>query len=261
METQGLVQSFKAAGVYLRVSTQQQGDRGLSEGAQEERCRKMADLYAPGCGIQIYRDVMSGTKSGRPGYQALQAAVERRGVDLVIAWSHDRLARSSAEWSRFLAFLQSNRVGLLLVQWGLVSFTPIGRLVLQIMGSQAEFESAQTGERVRAVFESRARGGFKGPGLRPFGWAVAEDRRLVAKDDEQRAIDLAVGMLGRGLSWASIAEALRDLKVSTVRGGPWTTDAARRAISSAVERRSRLSTGNGAVGTSLSASGGVLLRR
>ena len=104
---------------------------------------------------------ISGTKGRdrRPGLDALLMIITRGEVDLVAAWSVDRLGRSLPDLVGLLADVQARGVDLYLHQQGLDTSTPSGRLLFQMLGVFAEFERAIIVERVRAGLQrTRAKG-------------------------------------------------------------------------------------------------------
>jgi DNA invertase Pin-like site-specific DNA recombinase len=86
----------------------------------------------------------------RPGLDALMKAVARREIDMVAAWSVDRLGRSLTGLLELLTELHAKKVDLYLHQQGLDTSTPSGRAMFQMMGVFAEFERAMIRERVLA---------------------------------------------------------------------------------------------------------------
>ena len=103
--------------------------------------------------VGIFEDAgISGSKGRdeRPGLHAMIKAVSRREVDMVAAWSVDRLGRSLIDLLDFLRELHAKGVGLFLHQQGLDTSTPSGRAMFQMMGVFAELEPAMIRERVLA---------------------------------------------------------------------------------------------------------------
>jgi len=95
--------------------------------------------------IKIYADRgISGTKGreGRPEFDKLLKAITRREVDMVAAWSVDRLGRSLKDLVSLLSDLQAKGVDLFLFQQGLDTSTPSGRAMFQMLGVFSEFEAA-----------------------------------------------------------------------------------------------------------------------
>ncbi len=103
--------------------------------------------------VATYTDnAVSGSKgrNERPGFADLHKAVAQRQVDLVAAWSVDRLGRSLQHLVTFLGELHAKGVDLYLHQQGIDTSTPAGKAMFQMMGVFAEFERAMIQERVKA---------------------------------------------------------------------------------------------------------------
>ena len=154
---------MRRAALYLRVSTADQ-----TTDNQERELRLVADRL--GCEIvQVFKDRgISGAKGRdkRPQFDALCKAVTRREIDLVMAWSVDRLGRSLQDLVQFLSELHASGVDLFLHQQGLDTTTPAGKAMFGMMGVFAEFERSIIQERVRAgIARARAQGTKSGKSI------------------------------------------------------------------------------------------------
>jgi DNA invertase Pin-like site-specific DNA recombinase len=146
----------RGAALYLRVSTCEQTTRN--------QCREL-HAVAERHGwhvVATYEDAgVSGAKGRdkRPGFDRLMMAVARREIDMVAAWSVDRLGRSLTDLLGFLTDLHAKHVDLFLHQQGLDTSTPSGRAMFQMLGVFAEFERAMIREHVMAgLARARAQG-------------------------------------------------------------------------------------------------------
>ena len=137
----------KRAALYLRVSTIDQ-----TTANQERELRQVAERA--GWEVdKVYKDRgISGSKGRdkRPAFDALHKAAARREIDIVMAWSVDRLGRSLQDLVVFLSEIHAAGVDLFLHQQGLDTTTPAGKALFQMMGVFAEFERSMIQERVRA---------------------------------------------------------------------------------------------------------------
>lgn len=183
----------KRVALYVRVSTDGQ--------TVENQSRELADV-AERHGwnvVQVFADEgVSGAKGRdqRPGFDALCKSVARREVDMVAAWSVDRLGRSLQDLIGFLGELHGKRVDLYLHQQGLDTSTPAGRAMFQMLGVFAEFERAMIRERVNAGL-ARAKAQGKRLGRPPVADAKADKVRAAkAKGLSVREI---AGKLGLGV--------------------------------------------------------------
>jgi DNA invertase Pin-like site-specific DNA recombinase len=137
----------KRVAIYLRVSTTEQTTTN-----QRRQLHAVAKRHGWTV-VQVFEDAgISGAKGrkDRPALDALLKSVARREVDMVAAWSVDRLGRSLTDLLDFLRELHAKGVDLFLHQQGLDTSTPSGRAMFQMMGVFAEFERAMIRERVLA---------------------------------------------------------------------------------------------------------------
>jgi DNA invertase Pin-like site-specific DNA recombinase len=142
--------------IYLRVSTKDQ---------TTENQRRELEVVAERAGwnvVRVFEDAgVSGSKGRdkRPAYNDLLKAVTRREVDLVAAWSVDRLGRSLQDLVSFLEELKGHGADLYLHQQALDTTTPSGRALFGMMAVFAEFERAMIVERVNVgLSRTRAKG-------------------------------------------------------------------------------------------------------
>jgi DNA invertase Pin-like site-specific DNA recombinase len=165
----------KRIALYARVSTDGQSVDGQLEELQEVAKRHDWQVVA------VFADRgVSGTKGRdqRPEFDRLLKAVARREVDMVAAWSVDRLGRSLQHLIPFLSDLQAKGVDLFLLRQGLDTSTPSGRAMFQMLGVFAEFEASMIRERVRAGVERAKRRGTKSG--RPIGRPRLDYKREAA---------------------------------------------------------------------------------
>jgi Resolvase, N terminal domain len=134
---------------------------------------------------EVFEDAgISGAKGrkDRPTLDALLKSVSRREVDMVAAWSVDRLGRSLTDLLDFLRELHAKGVDLFLHQQGLDTSTPSGRAMFQMMGVFAEFRILVGTSRLAALEGSepcrRPDRTFRGS----WGQSNAHPRRSSARD-------------------------------------------------------------------------------
>ncbi len=137
----------RRAAIYVRVSTGSQTTEN-----QLRELRRVAERHGWAVAAEFADNGISGAKGrdGRPGLEKLMQAVARREIDLVMAWSVDRLGRSLQDLIGLLGELHGKHVDLYLHQQGLDTSTPAGKALFQMMGVFAEFERAMIRERVNA---------------------------------------------------------------------------------------------------------------
>ena len=140
----------KRAALYLRVSTDTQTVENQRHVLEEVAQRSGWEV------VHVFADEgISGAKSRdkRPGYDALLKAIARKEVQIVAAWSVDRLGRSLPDLVAFLSDIQSKGCDLYLHQQAVDTSTPSGRMLFQMLGVFAEFERAIIRSRIMAAHE------------------------------------------------------------------------------------------------------------
>ena len=97
----------------------------------------------------------------RPGFDRLLKAVTTRKIDVVAAWSVDRLGRSLQDLVSFLAELNAVGCDLYLERQAVDTTTPAGRALFQMLGVFAEFERSIIQKRVKAGMARARKHGTK----------------------------------------------------------------------------------------------------
>jgi DNA invertase Pin-like site-specific DNA recombinase len=154
--------------LYLRVSTSDQTCENQRRILQETADRQGWQV----CGV-YQDDGISGAKGRdkRPAYDELLKAVTRKEVDMVAAYSVDRLGRSLIDLLSFMQELHAKGCGLYLHTQGIDTSTPAGQAMFSMLGVFAQFERELIRERVRAGM-ARARSEGKVFGRPQVGPAV-----------------------------------------------------------------------------------------
>ena len=173
---------IKRVGVYLRVSTDDQtieNQRDSLITAIDHRGWRIVDYYVD--------DGISGAKGRdkRPAYDRLLKDVTRRRIDVVAAWSVDRLGRSLQHLVSFLGELQGAGCDLYLEKQALDTTTPAGRAMFGMLSVFAAFEREMIVDRVKVgLARARKRGTRSGKAIgRPKirDWRLNEIRAELSK--------------------------------------------------------------------------------
>jgi DNA invertase Pin-like site-specific DNA recombinase len=178
---------MKRVAIYLRVSTSKQETSNQRRELEAVASRSGWEI------IKIYEDAgISGAKGRdqRPGVDRLLKDATARKINMIAAWSVDRLGRSLRDLVGFLTDLQALGCDLYLHQQALDTSTPSGRAMFQMCGVFAEFERGMIRERVNAGL-ARARAKGKKLGRRPVKPSV--EARIL----ELRAEGMGMLKIGR----------------------------------------------------------------
>jgi DNA invertase Pin-like site-specific DNA recombinase len=211
---------MKAVG-YVRVSTDQQADRGVSLEAQTEKVRAMAVVKDAEL-LEVIVDAGESAKSlQRSGMKRLLELVDRRAVDVVIIAKLDRLTRSVADLAELLKQFKRRGVNLVSVADSLDTKSAAGRLVLNIMTSVSEWEREAISERTRDAMRLKQSKGER-IGTVSYGFRLSADGVHVEADTAEQNVLLRIRSLrAAGLSLREIAATLNREGLTTRRGTDW----------------------------------------
>jgi DNA invertase Pin-like site-specific DNA recombinase len=139
----------------------------VSKGDAQDPRAQVAALRAAGV-ERLYTDYASGGRWDRPELHRLLDQL--RPGDVVIVWKLDRLSRSLKDLLHIMERIAQAEAGFRSLTEAIDTTTPAGRMLMQMVGSFAEFERAMIRERTQAgLVAARARGriGGRRPTLGP----------------------------------------------------------------------------------------------
>jgi DNA invertase Pin-like site-specific DNA recombinase len=161
----------------------------------------------------------SGGNMERPGLKRLMVDIEDGKIDIVVVYKIDRLTRSLADFSKMVEVFERLGVSFVSVTQQFNTTTSMGRLMLNVLLSFAQFEREVTGERIRDKIAASKRKGMWMGGVPPLGYDV-DNRRLVANEKEARTIR---HIFKRFVELGSSTLLVKELRLDGVTSKAWTT--------------------------------------
>ncbi len=137
---------------YTRVSTQDQDTQA-----------QISALMAAGCEI-VFQEKASGGRWDRPELYRLLSQLHHG--DVVVVWKLDRLSRSLKDLLLTLEKIGEAGADFQSLTEAIDTASPAGRMMMQIVGSFAEFERAMLRERTKSGLDAARKDGRVG-GRRP----------------------------------------------------------------------------------------------
>jgi site-specific DNA recombinase len=214
----------RTAVIYLRVSTADQAEHGVSLDAQQERLT----AYAIANGLEVAgilrESAISGTipLADRPEGVKLTEMVSSGQVRHVIALKLDRLFRSAVDALSTTAEWDKQGIALHLVDMGgqsLNTGSAMGRMMLTMMAGFAQFERDLTAERTTsALAHKKANNQAYSP--TPYG-KDRDGERLTDNAQELSIIKQMRELRENGFSLRGIAEHLNRNGISSKQGKRW----------------------------------------
>ena len=202
----------KIAGIYIRVSTEDQAREGFSLKEQEERLRMMCSFK----GYEIY-DVYSddgiSAKTGnyRPNFERLKQDIIDKKCNTIVVLKLDRLTRSVLDWEYILNFLEQNDAYLDCANDDINTTNANGKMISRILTSVSQNEIEKCSERTKVGLAGAIKEGHI-PHKAPFGYKHV-DKKLVPDEATKDQIIRMFNLYYEGNSYQTISNLYNKEKV------------------------------------------------
>lgn len=215
--------TLRCAG-YARVSTEAQGQHGISLATQQDAIERYCSLVGYEL-TEMYIDQQSARSLERPGFARMFKAIDEGLLDAVIVTKLDRFSRSQRDFHNFMAdYVEKNRCNLVCVFEGINTFHYGGRNTTLLLIAHSQIERNQISERIKSsIAYVREQGGHVGKV--PFGYTTVKDgklRRLVKHPENHAWLERMADWYRSGLGFAGIAERLNENQVKPCQSQQWT---------------------------------------
>jgi site-specific DNA recombinase len=207
----------KAIG-YIRVSTEQQADEGISLATQRAKIEAWCKLNDYEL-VTIYEDAgISGkTISKRPQLQMALSEM-KKGMALIV-YSLSRLARSTKNCIEIADELKSKGGDLVSLTEKIDTGSAMGEFFFTLIAALGQMERKQIGERTKAALAHKKAIGEKYAPV-PFGYKEIEGRLQVVKHEALLVAEINQKRAA-GYTLQSIAHYLNEKGVMGKQGGKW----------------------------------------
>ena len=202
----------KVAGLYIRVSTEDQAREGFSLPEQEKRLRAMCEYK----NYEVYdvyeeRGISAKTGNYRPEFERLLQDVRDKKVNTIVVLKLDRLTRSVSDWEKILTFLEENDAYLDCANDDINTTNANGKMISRILTSVSQQEIERTSERTKIGLAGAIKVGHI-PHQAPLGYKH-EDKKLVIDYATKDVAIRIFNMYHDGLSYKKISNILNEEKV------------------------------------------------
>ena len=150
----------------------------------------------------------SGGNLERPALKRLLADVAAGKIDVIVLYKVDRLTRSLTDFSKIVEVLDAAKASFVSITQSFNTTNSMGRLMLNVLLSFAQFEREVTGERIRDKIAASKKKGMWMGGVVPIGYVV-QDRKLVI---DEKAAETVRHIFRRYLALGSGSALLEELR-------------------------------------------------
>ena len=200
----------KIAGVYIRVSTEDQAREGFSLGEQEEKLRELCkfkelEVY------KVYKDAGISAKDmeHRPQFQEMLKDMKEGKINYIVAYKLDRITRSVRDLEELISVLEQYNCFLLCDRDDVNTSTANGRFFVRMLTVLSQLEIEIVSERTKFGLNGAIKSGHI-PGQRPFGYKSAEDKRMVIDNSTRPYVEKIFDMYLEGKSFQQIANYFKE---------------------------------------------------
>lgn len=233
----------KLAVIYVRVSTEEQAQKGFSLPEQLDACRRRAVAlgFPAERTVECLDEGVPGDVLQRPGLDRARELVRQGGVGVFLCLDPDRFSRDLLNQLLVDRELQKASVRVEFINFA-YDKSPVGQAFFAFRGIMSQLEKAMIRERtMRGKLGKAKRGGLThfprtyGYAYNPEQGQMIEDRALA--DPAQPALGSRADIVRRMYQWAAagdgphaVARRLNDLGVPAPGGGEWMRATARRIL-------------------------------
>src|SRR5437762_1815841 len=178
----------KRCAIYTRKSSEEGLEQSFNSlEAQREACESYIKSQAHEGWTLISDHFDDGGFSGgnmdRPALTRLMDLVRAGAVNVIVIYKIDRLTRSLMDFAKLAEEFETNGVSFVSVTQSFNTKDSMGRLMLNVLLSFAQFERELTGERIRDKFAASKKKGMWMGGWAPLGYDIW-DRKLIINEAE-----------------------------------------------------------------------------
>lgn len=136
---------MKKVAIYARVSTSNKGQDLNTQLLPLKKYCKDKNRNV----IQVYTDIMSGTKESRPSLNSLLEDAKGEKFDTVLVFRFDRISRSTKQLIDLLEKFRKMNISFISLNENIDTTTPTGAMMFTIIAAFAKFERDIISERVK----------------------------------------------------------------------------------------------------------------
>lgn len=172
------------------------------------------------CATDSYDDGgFTGANMDRPALRRLLADIEAGKVDCVVVYKVDRLSRNLLDFGRIIEILDKHHVAFVSVTQSFNTSTSMGRLILNVLLSFAQFEREMISERTRDKIAAARRKGKWSGGMPVLGYDVVDTKLVVDGVEAGRVREIFKLYLER----QSLLDVAKEINERGWRTKRWTT--------------------------------------
>lgn len=202
----------KIAGLYIRVSTEDQAREGFSLPEQEKRLRAMCEYKGYEI-YKLYKDAGISAKTGntRPAFEELLQDIRDKKCNTIVVLKLDRLTRSVFDLEGIMNFLEENNAYLDCANEEINTTNSSGKMVARLLTTVSQNEIERTSERTKFGLSGAIKEGHI-PAQAPLGYKH-ENKKLIPDPLTKDIVVRIYNLYFEGKTYSNIATIFNEEKV------------------------------------------------
>ena len=195
----------KIAGIYIRVSTEDQARDGFSLGEQEEKLKALCTYK----GYEIYKVYCDAGISAkdiehRPKFQEMIKDMQEGKINYIVAYKLDRVTRSVRDLEELITLLEQNNCYLVCDRDDVNTSTANGRFFVRMLTVLSQLEIEIVSERTKFGLNGAIKCGHL-PGIVPLGYKKDGNKKTIIDESTKDIIIRIFDLYMKGYSFQKIS--------------------------------------------------------
>ena len=203
----------KIAGIYIRVSTEDQAREGFSLGEQEEKLKDLCK-YKEYEVFKVYCDAGISAKDmeHRPKFQEMLEDIKKGKINYIVAYKLDRVTHSVRDLEELIGMLEKYNCYLVCDRDDVNTSTANGRFFVRMLTVLSQLEIEIVSERTKFGLNGAIKCGHL-PGIVPLGYKKDGNKKTIIDETTKDVIKRVFDLYLQGKSYQQISNIFNEEKV------------------------------------------------
>ena len=203
----------KVAGIYIRVSTEDQAREGFSLGEQEEKLKQLCDYK----GYEVYKvycdaGISAKDMEHRPKFQEMLKDMKDKKINYIVAYKLDRVTRSVRDLEELIAQLEKYNTYLVCDRDDVNTSTANGRFFVRMLTVLSQLEIEIVSERTKFGLNGAIKSGHL-PGQVALGFKKDVNKKTIIDPATAPIVKRVFDLYLQGKTFLQISNIFNDEKV------------------------------------------------
>ena len=201
------------AGIYIRVSTEDQAREGFSLGEQKEKLLQLCKFKDYEV-FKVYEDAGISAKDmeHRPAFQEMLADMKKGKINYIVAYKLDRVTRSVRDLEELITQLEQYNCYLVCDRDDVNTSTANGRFFIRMLTVLSQLEIEIVSERTKFGLNGAIKSSHL-PGPAPLGYKKDGNKKTIIDETTKPVIERIFKMYLEGKSFQQISNIFNEEKL------------------------------------------------